>query len=104
MNSRPYNPLLAYQIDLGEMWKEEEVLVGLSSSSGNPMQETIVYSWNFSWRIVPEWLHSKPVNPKEFSSGKGKDRKVAEKMVWGLRLISVLIFAAFVVLLLKLVL
>ncbi|KAF8395602.1 hypothetical protein HHK36_019552 [Tetracentron sinense] len=44
---RPFDPLLSYLIDLSEMWKEEEVLVGLSSSSGNSSQTSVVYSWSF---------------------------------------------------------
>lgn len=75
---RPYNPLLVYQIDLGEMWKGEEVLVGLSSSNGNSMQRTSVYSWKFRVRTVPKWLHSQPLDPRGFSTEQ-KEEKMAHK-------------------------
>lgn len=90
---RPYVPSLAYQIDLGEMWKGEEVLVGLSSSSGSSMQKTCIYSWKFTVRIVPKWLHSQPVNPQAIS-GKRSEEKVEDKeRLCALRLLSGLIFA-----------
>ncbi|CAI9087952.1 OLC1v1022160C1 [Oldenlandia corymbosa var. corymbosa] len=97
--------------------------MGLSSSSsspGNSMQNTIVYSWKFSLRSIPKWLHSEPLDalrsspkwlhsqladPQEFSGEKGKDRKILDNIKWGLmRFVFVLIFAAFGVVLLRLVL
>ncbi|XP_019151035.1 PREDICTED: L-type lectin-domain containing receptor kinase S.4-like [Ipomoea nil] len=65
--ARPFDPLLAYQVDLGEMWKGEEVLMGLSSSSGNSVEATSVYSWSVRARSVPTWLHSQPVDPFKVS-------------------------------------
>ncbi|XP_071929200.1 L-type lectin-domain containing receptor kinase VIII.1-like [Coffea arabica] len=90
---RPYAPLLAYQIDLGEMWKGEEVLVGLSSSRGNSVQKTCIYSWKFAVRIAPKWLHSQPVNPQAFSSKRSEDKVADKKSLCALRLLSGLIFA-----------
>lgn len=90
---RPYDPLLAHGIDLGEMWKGEEVLVGLSSSSGNPIQKTSIYSWKFITRIFPQWMHSQPVNPQAFSSERGEDKVADKKRLCAVRLISGLIFA-----------
>lgn len=90
---RPYDPLLAYGIDLGEIWKGEEVLVGLSSSSGNSMQKTSIYSWKFRVRSVPSWLHSDPVNPHAFPSERSKDKVADKKTLCALRLLSGLIFA-----------
>lgn len=77
-STRPYDPLLVYQIDFGEMWRGEEVLVGLSSSSGNSRQMTSVYSWKFRVRTVPKWLHSQPLDPQGFSS-KHNQEKLAHK-------------------------
>ncbi|XP_010262713.1 PREDICTED: L-type lectin-domain containing receptor kinase VIII.2-like [Nelumbo nucifera] len=64
---RPSNALISYPIDLAEMWKDEEVLVGISSSSGNSSQTTSVYSWNFRLRRVPSWMHSQPLDPRAYS-------------------------------------
>ncbi|KAJ8573496.1 hypothetical protein K7X08_010007 [Anisodus acutangulus] len=66
---RPYSPLLVYQVDLGNMWKGQQVLVGLTSSSS--LQVTSVYSWKFRvWRSVPKWLHSQPVDPNKMENRK----------------------------------
>nr|DAD33468.1 TPA_asm: hypothetical protein HUJ06_012319 [Nelumbo nucifera] len=46
-NVRPSDPLISYPIDLAEMWKKEEVFVGLSSSTGNSSKTTTVHSWTF---------------------------------------------------------
>ncbi|CAK9142114.1 unnamed protein product [Ilex paraguariensis] len=74
-STRPHGPLLMYQIDLSEMWKEEEVLVGLSSCTGNSVQTSSVYSWNFRVTNVPKWLHSQPVDPRIYSNEKLKHKK-----------------------------
>lgn len=79
-NAKPYNPLMVFPIDLGELWKGEEVLVGISSSSGNSLQTSTVYSWNFRVRSVPNWMHSQPVDPR-LHSDKGRDRKAGHKKV-----------------------
>nr|GMD02057.1 L-type lectin-domain containing receptor kinase S.4-like [Ipomoea batatas] len=95
--ARPFEPLLAYQVDLGEMWKGEEVLMGLSSSSGNSVEATTVYSWSVRARRVPSWLHSQPLDPfKEFKVSNEHTRE--HKMVISngpclVALLSGLIFA-----------
>ncbi|XP_042506328.1 L-type lectin-domain containing receptor kinase VIII.2-like [Macadamia integrifolia] len=61
---KPSVPLISYRIDLSEMWKGEEVFVGMSSSSGNSSQTTTIYSWSFNLRSVPSWLHSQPADPR----------------------------------------
>lgn len=71
-NERPYDPLLVYQIDMMKMWKDDEVLIGLSSSSGNSVQSSSVYSWSFGTRAVPKWMHSHPVNPQLYSDDLGE--------------------------------
>ncbi|KAI8540052.1 hypothetical protein RHMOL_Rhmol09G0231600 [Rhododendron molle] len=73
--SRPYNPLISFPIDLSKMWKGEEVLVGISSSSGNSKQISSVYSWRFRVRSVPNWMHSEPVDPMRYSDEGGEQRK-----------------------------
>ncbi|KAA8534127.1 hypothetical protein F0562_031680 [Nyssa sinensis] len=91
--ARPYNPLLTYPIDLLEMWKEEEVFVGLSSSSGNSSQTSSVYSWKFRVRNVPSWLHSHPVDPRLYPNQQGKQKTVHRRGTCPLAVLYGLIFA-----------
>ncbi|XP_060201679.1 L-type lectin-domain containing receptor kinase S.4-like [Lycium barbarum] len=67
--ARPYGPLLVYNVDLGNMWKGQQVLVGLTSN-GSSLEGTSVYSWKFSVRSVPKWLHSQPVDPNKMANRK----------------------------------
>lgn len=88
--TRPDDPLLVYGIDLGHMWKNEEVFVGLSSSSGKTMQTSCVYSWKFRTRSVPSWLHSQPLDPRAFSQ---EQKKLAQKKrICALGFLSGLVF------------
>ncbi|CAA2968027.1 lectin-like protein [Olea europaea var. sylvestris] len=86
--ARPYDPLLVYPIDLGEMWRNGEVFVGLSSSSGNSMQTGNVYSWKFKTRSVPNWLHSKPVDPQVFSNVRSEEKRNNRRWVCVLGFLS----------------
>ncbi|XAR71968.1 Non-specific serine/threonine protein kinase [Bertholletia excelsa] len=92
-NSRPYNPLIAFPIDLSEMWKEEEVFVGISSSNGDSPQSSSVYSWKFRMRSVPHSLHSLPVNPALHNDKFQEQRTEHKKNPCHLKLFSGLIFA-----------
>ncbi|KAI3519877.1 hypothetical protein L1887_09095 [Cichorium endivia] len=65
---RPVDPLISHRIDLGEMLKGEDVLLGLASFNGNPQQITTVYSWTSKIEDVPKWLHSIPVIPQDSST------------------------------------
>lgn len=89
---RPYNPLLVYKVDLGEMWRNEEVLVGLSSSTGKSMQTSSVYTWNFRTRDVPRWLHSQPLNPRAFSREHSEEKLAQKKKICAFGFISGLVF------------
>ncbi|KAL3647338.1 hypothetical protein CASFOL_008306 [Castilleja foliolosa] len=91
-SARPYEPLLVYQVDLGDMWRNEEVIVGLSSSSGKSMQVSSVYSWSFKTRSVPKWLHSRPLDPRAFSRKHGDEELAHKKKVCALGFISGLVF------------
>lgn len=65
---RPLNPLLSYQIDLSENFKNvNEVYMGLTSSNGNSTQICNLYSWSFKLRNVPYWMHSHPLDPEVVS-------------------------------------
>lgn len=89
---RPYNPLLVYQVDLGDMWRNEEVLVGLSSSTGKSMQASSVYAWNFRTRNVPQWLHSQPLNPRAFSHERSEEKLAQKRKICALGFLSGLVF------------
>ncbi|KAL2558100.1 Concanavalin A-like lectin family protein [Forsythia ovata] len=89
--SRPYNPLLVYRIDLGDMWRSGEVFVGLGSSSGNSMQTSNVYSWKFKTRSVPKWLHSQPADPRVFSDVRSEEKGENKRWVCVLGFLSGLI-------------
>ncbi|XP_043715988.1 L-type lectin-domain containing receptor kinase VIII.2-like [Telopea speciosissima] len=88
---RPSVPLLSYGIDLSEMWKEEDVFVGISSSSGNSSQTASVYSWSFSLRSIPSWLHSQPVDPRVYANP-SKLPVVHKRSTCFLRILAGLIF------------
>lgn len=78
-SARPYVPLLAYQLDLGEMWGNEMVSVGLSASSGKSLQSVVVYSWNLRTWNVAKALHSRPLNPQAFGDSHGEVKNVEKK-------------------------
>ncbi|XVE76487.1 hypothetical protein DITRI_Ditri12bG0177100 [Diplodiscus trichospermus] len=63
-STRPDNPLLSCSIDLANLWHDEEVFVGLSSSNGNSSQTCFIHSWSFKLRQVPNWMHSQPLDPE----------------------------------------
>ncbi|KAF8396866.1 hypothetical protein HHK36_018501 [Tetracentron sinense] len=104
-NIRPSNPLVSYPIDLSKLWKkEEEVFVGISSSSGNSSQTSSVYSWSFRLSRFPSWMHSQPLDPR-VSSLHSKPVIVHKRSVCLKRIQTALIFgigcgalAAFIVL------
>ncbi|KAK9283455.1 hypothetical protein L1049_011699 [Liquidambar formosana] len=93
-SARPSDPLLTHSIDLSEMWKEEEVFVGISSSSGDSLQASSVYSWQFRAREVPNWLHSQPVDPRVYQS-KEQDEHLSDRKrgICPLTILAGLIFA-----------
>lgn len=72
---RPYDPIIAYSIDMLRMWRDEDVYVGISSSNGNSVQTISVYSWRFKPRKVPLSMHSLPADPRGQSGEHGKLRK-----------------------------
>ncbi|CAA0836731.1 Concanavalin A-like lectin family protein [Striga hermonthica] len=74
------------------MWGNQEVLVGLGSSSGKSMQVSSVYSWNFKTRTVPKWMHSKPLDPREFSGKGSEDKLTQKKRICALGFLSALVF------------
>ncbi|KAL0375288.1 UNVERIFIED_CONTAM: hypothetical protein Sradi_3444500 [Sesamum radiatum] len=90
-DNRPVDPLLSYPIDLSQMWNEEDVTVGLSSSSGNSSQKCNIYSWSFKSRTVPQWMHSEPMDPEDVVEN-AEELKVPKKSNCALRILAALIF------------
>ncbi|XP_022888571.1 L-type lectin-domain containing receptor kinase VIII.2-like [Olea europaea var. sylvestris] len=88
---RPVDPLLSYPIDLSQMWENEDVLVGLSSSSGNSSQKSNVHSWSFRSRTVPHWMHSEPMDPESFVD-KEEELNVRKRSDCVVRILAALIF------------
>ncbi|XP_057983730.1 L-type lectin-domain containing receptor kinase VIII.2-like [Malania oleifera] len=88
---RPVDPLLSYPIDLAEVWMEEEVIVGLTSSSRNSSQTCSVYSWSFKLRHAPHWLHSLPLDPGAVHD-KSKPPMDKKRSTCLLRFLAALIF------------
>ncbi|KAK1409400.1 hypothetical protein QVD17_35926 [Tagetes erecta] len=67
-DSKPVEPLISYRVDLGEILKGGEVLLGLVSFNGNRERVAYVYSWSSEVKDVPKWMHSIPVDPKKHSA------------------------------------
>ncbi|KAI3705083.1 hypothetical protein L1987_75315 [Smallanthus sonchifolius] len=65
---KPVEPLISYRIDLGEILKGKEVLLGLASCNGKHEQVTSVYSWSSEIKDVPKVMHSIPAIPFEHST------------------------------------
>lgn len=76
---RPVDPLLSYPIDLSKMWRDDNVFVGLSSSSGNSTQKITIYSWSFETRTAPQWMHSEPVDPNSVIVKGEEDMRVPKR-------------------------
>ena len=88
---RPVSPFISHPIDLSEMWNEDEVFVGFSSSSGNSSETCVVYSWSFNTRPVPHWMHSQPLDPNTLKEDM-RPQTVHEKRTCLLRVLAALIF------------
>lgn len=89
---RPVDPLLSCPIDMSQMWKEDELFVGLSSSSGNSTQKCNIYSWSFKTRTTPQWMHSEPLDPQAFAVKK-QEMKVQSRSDCALRILGALLMA-----------
>lgn len=87
---RPYQPLISYSIDLIKMWGDREVLVGISSSSGNSRQMSSLSSWSFGIRSVPSSVHSQPFDPEVHLDD---HHPVKQKKSFFLTVLGTLIFA-----------
>ncbi|OMO76304.1 Concanavalin A-like lectin/glucanases superfamily [Corchorus olitorius] len=94
-DKRPFSPILAYHIDLLEIWGNEDVFVGIVSTTNEESAQSSsnVYSWRFRVRDVYSWMHSMPADPRGSAI---KDSRVctAEKRKFcALTILAKLIFA-----------
>ncbi|KDP44843.1 hypothetical protein JCGZ_01343 [Jatropha curcas] len=93
-DKRPYNPIMAYSIDLYKMWEDNEVYVGLGSKhNGNLSDKSYVYSWRFRLRKIPYWMHSLPVNPNASKDNSNEIVKVQRRKFCPLTILAGMIFA-----------
>ncbi|XP_015088433.1 L-type lectin-domain containing receptor kinase VIII.2 [Solanum pennellii] len=88
---KPVDTLLSCPIDMSQMWKEDELFVGLSSSSGNSTQKCNIYSLSFNTRTAPHWMHSEPLDPQAFVEKK-EEIKVHSRSDCALRILGALLF------------
>ncbi|XP_021769115.1 probable L-type lectin-domain containing receptor kinase S.7 [Chenopodium quinoa] len=89
-SEKPVQPLMSFSIDLSKMWGDKEVLVGISSSSGNSTQVSSLSSWSFRVRTVPSSLHSQPLDPQAHSD---EERPIRRNKSRFLTVLGALIFA-----------
>ncbi|XP_021732617.1 lectin-like [Chenopodium quinoa] len=89
-SERPVQPLISFSIDLSKMWGDKEILVGISSSSGNSTQVSSLSSWSFKVRTVPSSLHSQPLDPQAHSD---EERPIRRNKSRFLTVLGALIFA-----------
>lgn len=92
-DSKPSDPLLWYPIDLSKMWEDEEAFVGLSASSWNFSQTSLLYSWSFEERHIPQWMHSEPLDPQAFAKS-SKHLRVQKRKDCLIRVLAAMIFGA----------
>lgn len=92
-SKRPFKPVLAYHIDLLEMWGSQDVIVGLVSSNDDSLQSASVYSWRFRLRKVSHGMHSLPANPYGYENKDGEDLGVHKRNACAITVLARLIFA-----------
>ncbi|KAJ6750238.1 hypothetical protein OIU85_000836 [Salix viminalis] len=90
---KPIDPLLSYPLDLSNMWNDERVLIGLSSSNGNSSQTCFLYSWSLKLRHVPQWMHSEPLDPRDFAK-RAKPVLAQKKSDCILKMLAAMIFGS----------
>lgn len=92
-NKRPFKPILAYHVDLLQMWGSQDVLAGLVSTNGDSLQSASVYSWRFRLRKVISGMHSLPANPYGYENKDGEDLGVHKRNACAITVLARLIFA-----------
>ncbi|MBA0782445.1 hypothetical protein Gotri_000328 [Gossypium trilobum] len=96
--NRPLNPILAYHIDLVEMWGNHDVFVGIISTTSDESSQISsnvnLHSWRFRVNVVPSWMHSLPADPRSYMDKKDSEETREEKGKFcALPILARLIFA-----------
>ncbi|MBA0751320.1 hypothetical protein Gogos_000251 [Gossypium gossypioides] len=96
--NRPLNPILAYHIDLVEMWGNHDVFVGIISTTSDESSQISsnvnVHSWRFRVNVVPSWMHSLPADPRSYMDNKdSKETREEKGKFCALPILARLIFA-----------
>ncbi|XVF24013.1 hypothetical protein REPUB_Repub13aG0090200 [Reevesia pubescens] len=94
-DKRHFNPILAYHIDLLEMWGNKDVFVGIISTSneGSSESSSNVYSWRFRVRDMSSWMHSLPADPRGYADKDSHEFRAERKKFCALTILAGLIFA-----------
>ncbi|XP_022746927.1 L-type lectin-domain containing receptor kinase S.4-like [Durio zibethinus] len=94
-DKRPFNPILAYHIDLIKMWGNGDVFVGIiSTTNGESSQSSSnVYSWRFRVRDVSSWMHSLPADPLGHVDKDSEEFRAETRKFCALTILAGLIFA-----------
>ncbi|XP_021295350.1 L-type lectin-domain containing receptor kinase S.4-like [Herrania umbratica] len=94
-DKRPFTPILAYRIDLFEMWGNEDVFVGIISTTNEESSPSSsnVYSWRFRVRDVSSWMHSLPADPRGYVDKDSQEFRAERSNFCALTILAGLIFA-----------
>ncbi|WRX12327.1 Legume lectin domain - like 2, partial [Theobroma cacao] len=94
-DKRPFTPILAYRIDLFEMWGNEDVFVGIISTTNEESSQSSsnVYSWRFRVRDVSSWMHSLPADPRGYVDKDSQEFRAERSKFCALTILAGLIFA-----------
>lgn len=95
-NKRPFKPILAYHVDLKEMWNNQDVFVGIVSTTTNKESSessSKVYSWRFRVADVSSWMHSLPADPRGHADKDNQEFRAERGKFFALTLLAGVIFA-----------
>ncbi|XVF83841.1 hypothetical protein PTKIN_Ptkin16aG0525600 [Pterospermum kingtungense] len=95
-DKRPFNPILAYHVDLIQMWRNHDVFVGIVSTTneGSSSQSSIkVYSWRFRVAEVSSWMHSLPADPRVYADKETHEFRAERGKFFALTFLAGVIFA-----------
>ncbi|XVE69333.1 hypothetical protein DITRI_Ditri09bG0144300 [Diplodiscus trichospermus] len=94
-DKRPYNPILAYHIGLLEMWGDEDVFVGIISTTNEVSSQSScsVYSWRFRVTDVSSWMHSLPADPRAYADNDSQELRAERMKFCALTILAAIIFA-----------
>ncbi|CAN8269532.1 unnamed protein product [Cochlearia groenlandica] len=85
-----FDPFFSFAVDLAKLWKDGEVMVGLSSANGNSSKAHYLHDWSFEIRPpLPMLMHSEPLEPVEFlkpdiSTEEKEECVQRSECIWGM--------------------